>query len=47
MAKSAPVNEDGLDIAVVWEEGGLEGVGGPVSLRFRVENALLYAFWCE
>jgi len=47
IAKSAPVKEDGLDIAVAWEEGGLDGVEGPVSLRFRVENALLYAFWCE
>jgi hypothetical protein len=46
-AKSGPMNRDGLDIAVAWEEGGLEGVAGPVSLRFRLENALLYAFWCE
>lgn len=47
MAKSAPIREDRLDIAVEWEEGGIEGIEQSVVLRFRLENALLYAFWCE
>jgi hypothetical protein len=47
IAKSAPVNEDSLDIAVEWAESSIESIEGPVSLRFRLENALLYAFWCE
>lgn len=46
-AKSLPITANGLDIAVEWDEGGLDESEGPVALRFRLENALLYAFWCE
>jgi hypothetical protein len=47
LARSKPVRADTLDAAVEWEEGGFESVTGPVSLRFNLRNALLFAFWCK
>ena len=47
IARSQPIREDGLDLRVVWEDGGLEGVEGPVHLRIKLQNALLFALWCS
>ena len=47
IAKSAPISQDSLDITVTWEDGGLSGTENPVALRFHLQNARLYAFWCE
>ncbi|MCP4644631.1 MAG: hypothetical protein GY851_29580 [bacterium] len=47
VAVSEPARADALDIPVVWAEGGTEGLTQPVSLRFTLKNARLYAVWCE
>ena len=45
IARSKPVERDGLDITVDWEQGSLEETRGPVVLNITLENALLFAFW--
>jgi len=47
IARSKPIREDGLDLAVVWEEGNLEDLAGPLVLRITIHNALLFALWCS
>ena len=41
--------EDGVAIPVRWRgDGGLSALGGqPVPLRFVLNNARLYAYWCR
>lgn len=46
-AKSLPVAADGLDVAVEWEDGGVEGLEESVTLRFALKNARLYAVWSD
>jgi hypothetical protein len=46
LARSRPVRREGLDLAVEWREP-FQAPEGPVSLRFKLENARLFAFWCE
>jgi len=45
-ARSKPIAEDGLDVAVAWEDGNLQNLTGPVVLRITLQNALLFALWC-
>ncbi|MHC4400875.1 MAG: hypothetical protein ACYTG0_14455 [Planctomycetota bacterium] len=47
LARSEPVEADGFDLPVAWEEGGLEEVRDPVVLRITLNNALLFALWCS
>lgn len=47
IAQSQPIQEDGLDIAVEWQEGSLENLETPVVLRITLRNALLFALWCS
>jgi hypothetical protein len=46
MARSLPIREDSLDITVPWDGDGPWGIGGPLTLRFTLRNAQLYAIWC-
>lgn len=46
IARSRPVRGDGLSLAVEWE-GPFEAPRAPVALRLRLENAKLFAIWCE
>lgn len=46
LARSRPVRADGLDLAVEWKEP-FQAPDGPVSLRFRLTNARIFALWCE
>ena len=46
VATSADIREDGLDLPVVWQSGDPFTCEGPVALRFRLQNARLYAIWC-
>ena len=46
LARSAPIQRDGLNLAVEWKESfPLPSV--PVALRFKLTNARLFALWCE
>src|SRR5262245_60424120 len=45
LARSKAIQRDALDIAVEWL-GRVEPFTGPVTLRFRMNNARLYALWC-
>ncbi|MEK7676157.1 MAG: hypothetical protein AAB676_10040 [Verrucomicrobiota bacterium] len=46
LATSAPIQRDGLDLAVEWNVSfPLPSV--PVALRFKLTNARLFALWCE
>ena len=47
VARSKPIREDGLDVAVAWEEGNVEDLRSPVVLRITIQNALLFALWCS
>lgn len=47
VAVSRPVRCDSLDAVVEWAEGDLDGAKGPVVLRIRLKNALLFALWCS
>ena len=47
IARSKPVEADALDATVEWDKGDPASTDEPVSLRFTLMNALLYAFWCE
>ena len=47
LARSKPIQQDALDVAVEWQEGNLEKAETPVVLRITLENALLFALWCS
>ena len=47
LALSKAVERDSLDIPVEWQEGELPGAQTPVTLRIKLENARLYALWCD
>ena len=46
IARSRSIRSDDLDIVVDWEYGGLKDLNAPVVLRFKLENACLFAVWC-
>ena len=45
-ARSKPIHRDGLRIPVEWEAGPTR-LAEPVTLRIKLENAKLFALWCE
>jgi len=47
IAVSKPIERDSLDIPVEWQEGALPGGDVPIRLRIKLQNARLYALWCE
>ncbi len=47
LARSTPVVQDGLDVPLEWETGGLLEASRPVTLRITLRNALLFALWCS
>jgi len=47
IATSKLLSKDSLDIGVEWENGNLNAVNEPVSLRITLRNALLFALWCK
>jgi hypothetical protein len=46
LATSKPVQRDGIDLALEWPEE-FKLPEAPVVLRFKLENARLYSFWCK
>ncbi len=44
-ARSKPLEADGLDLPVVWQQGGLPKGPEPIVLRFTLRNALWFSFW--
>ncbi len=46
VARSKPIQRDGLDVPVEWERGSIESIQEPVRLQISLENALLFALWC-
>ena len=47
IAQSKPVRRDGLDIGVEWKQEILGDLDGPASLRIKLQNARLFALWCD
>ncbi|MCX7424698.1 MAG: hypothetical protein NTW96_03575 [Planctomycetia bacterium] len=47
VARSERIDRDALDIPVTWEQGSLEGLEGPVTLRITLQNAEVFALWCR
>lgn len=47
MARSRPIQADGLDLPVTWDTGDLDQVDGPIRLRITLKNALLFAVWAN
>jgi hypothetical protein len=45
-ARSKPIQRDDLRIPVEWESGPTR-LAEPVTLRIKLENAKLFALWCE
>jgi hypothetical protein len=45
LARSAPIQRDGLDIPVKWS-AGFDYPDAPVTLRIQLKNARLFALWC-
>jgi hypothetical protein len=43
--ESEPIHADGLDLPITWKTA--PNLTGPVTLRFRLENARLFAFWAN
>jgi hypothetical protein len=46
LAKSKPIQRDGLDIPVHWTSE-VEQLSGPVTLRIKFKNGRLFALWCR
>jgi hypothetical protein len=46
LARSRPVQQGGLDLAVEWQ-GEFAAPDQPVVLRFALKNARLFAIWCR
>jgi hypothetical protein len=46
LATAKPIQEDGLNIPLVWETP-MALDKGPVQLRITVKNGQLYSLWCE
>jgi hypothetical protein len=47
VAVSKPIRQDGLDIKVAWQSGGLPESKTPVTFRISLRNAHLYSLWSE
>ena len=47
LATSKPVQRDGLDISVEWDDAPPLAHDDPVSLRINLKNARLFALWCH
>lgn len=47
VAKSKPVQHDGLAVPVLWPTESTALLAEPVRLRIRLTNARLFALWCE
>ncbi|MEW6752553.1 MAG: hypothetical protein AB1505_16445 [Candidatus Latescibacterota bacterium] len=53
LARSRPIREAGVDLACAWDgldpfaASGGDGPVAPMRLRFQLQRAALYAFWCE
>lgn len=47
IAQSKPISQDALDVSVEWQDGSLENLSTPVTLRITLENAQLFALWCS
>lgn len=47
LAASQPIKKDGLEIPVDWKNGWTLPKHKPVQLRITLNNARLFAFWCE
>jgi hypothetical protein len=47
IARSTPIRENQIRIPVDWTNGQPDLTDQPVQLRIRLENAQLYALWCE
>jgi hypothetical protein len=45
IAESDPIHGDSVDLPVKWK--GSVRLDGSVALRFRLENARLFALWSE
>jgi hypothetical protein len=45
VARSRPLRRDALDMPVEWESGGMPAAGTPVTARFTLKNARLFALW--
>ncbi len=45
--KSLPVNTDGTNITVKWQNGKSNPLNMPVCIRFNIKNADLYSFYSE
>jgi hypothetical protein len=46
LAKSKPIQRDGLSIAVEWADA-FHPPAAPVTLKLTLANAKLFALWCE
>src|SRR5688572_5825042 len=46
IAESKEVSRDGLDLPVTWRDE-FQLPGEPVTLRIKLQNARLFALWCE
>ena len=47
IARSIPIRRDALSIPVHWELDKVPAASQAVRLRITIENALLFALWCE
>ncbi len=47
VARSKPIHQDGWDIPVAWEGKAPKDLQSPVTLRFRIREAKLFALWCQ
>jgi len=45
-ARSKPMHQDALRIPVEWETGP-DHFAEPMAVRIKLENARLFALWCE
>jgi len=47
LAQSRPIQRDGLDIPVEWNQTPALPSDAPVRLRLKLKNARLFALWCK
>jgi hypothetical protein len=47
LAQSKPTRQDGLDVLIEWNSEPPVFSENPVCLRIRLQNARLYALWCD